>query len=190
MTIIAAAHDGQRYAMAADSHEGAGSGWGMPTATKCSEAAGCLWGASGGYAAVQAGLRWLGDTMLPEDTATREGVEAWMLGLHEYLLDHSTAPQQQPNEPRLTGAWWLCVGPAGIATLDTAGAISWYEGFFALGSGEEFAMGAMHALSGIESPGAWYPIGIVQWGVAAACLYSTSCDGPVVSMTGEVDSKR
>jgi len=183
MSIITAAHDGKTYAMASDSFDASGDGWGTATAIKSIDVGGVFFGSSGTLAAVQAGMRWLQEQDLNADT--REGVEGTLLGLHEFLLGHSTAPQQDSRMARITGAWWLCVGPAGIALLDTAGAVSWYEGFMAVGSGEEFAMGAMSALARIEEH-RWYPIGLVQEGAVSACLYSTTCCEPVRSMGGKV----
>jgi ATP-dependent HslUV protease subunit HslV len=103
-----------------------------------------------------------------------------LLGLHKVLRDeYFVNPQEKEDQPvesnQISG---LVVNRFGLFEIDSYREVNQYHDFWASGSGQEFALGAMHALYPKKNLTAR---AIAEAGVRAACEYDDGCDLPLES---------
>ncbi len=105
-----------------------------------------------------------------------------LLGMHKVLRDdYFVNPQEkedQPVESNQISA--LVVNRYGLFEIDSYREVNQYHDFWASGSGQEFALGAMHALYRKRNVTAR---AIAEAGVRAACEYDDGCDLPLECRT-------
>lgn len=103
-----------------------------------------------------------------------------LLRLHKVLRDeyfvNTQEKEDQPVESNQISA--LVINKSGLFEIDSYREVNQYQDFWASGSGQEFALGAMHALYGSKKLSAR---AIAEAGVRAACEYDDGCDLPVES---------
>jgi ATP-dependent HslUV protease subunit HslV len=103
-----------------------------------------------------------------------------LLRLHKQLRDeyfvNVQEKEDQPVESNQISA--LVVNKFGLFEIDSYREVNQYQDFWASGSGQDFALGAMHALYRKKNLTAR---AIAEAGVRAACEYDDGCDLPLES---------
>lgn len=106
-----------------------------------------------------------------------------MLGLHgilkeEYLLETSERSKEQPYE---SSQMTFCLANAsGIYLVDTYREVSEVDRFWAIGSGQSFALGALEALYANE---AYEAEDLAREAVRTACRFNAFCGEPIESFS-------
>lgn len=105
-----------------------------------------------------------------------------LLRLHKVLRDeYFVNPQEkedQPVESNQISA--IIINKNGLFEIDSYREVNQYHDFWASGSGQDFALGAMHTLYSQRKLTAR---AIAEAGVRAACEYDDGCDLPLESRT-------
>lgn len=179
MTIIAAVHDGERYAIAGDSWTSMSDyGRGLATGGKVWRAGEWLFGGAGIAAQNRRARSWLTghwptlglDGGLNDEEKLCRGLEA----LHQHLMQHAPAPG--PGEHGDSGLSLVVVGPSGIWHLGRAGDVLRCERYFAVGNAEDFAMGVLWQLGQFADV---LPTDAARIAVSGCIEHFSGCEGPV-----------
>jgi len=174
MTVIAAVHDGERYAIAGDSWITMGPwGRGDVVGGKVWRYGAWLFGFADVRMQAERAKRWMETQSTLEQALDDNPVEALEL-LHQHLLQW--APQAEPGKLRFTELDLLAVGPSGIWRLTGVGEALRHSSSFAIGNADDFAMGVLWTLEHIEGV---LPTDAVCMAVEGACRHFDGCRGPV-----------
>jgi len=166
MTIIAAAYDSPTsYAIAADSYSVV-NGIRIPNAHKVVRAGPVLIGGAGCNHETSAGLAW----MAGRSWTVHRDIRVALAGMRKYILEET----ERNGDCKGLDSHYIAVGPDGVYLLGSNGGIMQAPSRWAIGCGEDVALGAMW-----ERPGA--PVDVVALAVRAACGLREGCfGGPVV----------
>lgn len=190
MTVITAAHNGKHYAMACDTMHVTGY-------TKINTV-------QGNHKIIQVGENIFGFAgvvanrlavacILREITSKHvlscvEGIYILMLKVHELLRkDHFLTAQATHEEPFEDNDLSILIcNPHGIFNVGRDRSAVKHDDYWALGSGMHYALGAMHSYTN-DPDSATHLEEIATRGVEAACAYSDSCGGPIISKILKVE---
>jgi ATP-dependent protease HslVU (ClpYQ) peptidase subunit len=105
-----------------------------------------------------------------------------LLKIHKVLRDeYFVNPQEKEDQPvessQLNG---IVVNRHGLFEIDSYREVNEYQDFWAIGSGQDFALGAMSTIYRERKRSAK---AIAEAGVRAACEYDDGCDLPLESRT-------
>ena len=206
MTIITAAHDGKKFAMACDTlhHDG----WVninsefIQGPSKIIKYKDYLFGVAG-YSVLATILEdvlkkhehkeqlkasvSVDEIDLEFKFNSKISVFKFMRYFHKKLKeDYDYNPNYKNNDSPIesNGMLLLIVGPSGIYVTDPMGNVIQNKNFWAIGSGHQVALGAMHSYVNSRG-GVVHVADAVSSGVSAACVFDDGCGGPIIVETGE-----
>ncbi len=186
MSVIAAVRQGSRIVIAADTQDNFGSQRPPPenhAAVKLREIGGAVVGSSG----------WaLYDDILAHYLARRRRVSLrdraavfdFFVRFWKDLRKDYTFVNDQPGKENETpfanlDASFLVASPGGIFLVSSNMSVSEFRQYYAIGSGGDYALGALHALyESVRDPAV-----LAEKAVHAAMAYDSSCGGHVVTRT-------
>jgi ATP-dependent HslUV protease subunit HslV len=119
----------------------------------------------------------LAEDSVSADFSTVNGIFQTLVSIQQRLVDGYFTREKEDDDDQpyssnhLNG---LICNPHGIFEMESYREVCEYEHFWAIGSGDRLAIGAMHAVFGLHDE----PEAIARVGLEAACTFDARCGAP------------
>ena len=181
MSVIAAVRKGRRLVIAADSQDNFGDLRPPPdnhSAFKLRDVNGAWLGCSGWAIYDDLFGHYLRKRTTKASLNTREEVFEFFLKFWRVIrADYPYVNEQSRSEDKTPfadlDATFLIGSPGGIFLVSSNMSVSAFEKYYAIGSGGDYALGALHALHGDVQD----PVSLAERAIAAAKAYDSGCGG-------------